>query len=68
MSDPSAERPRYALYYAPRAEEALAIVASRWLAARTRARRGTSPRSGAFPVSGCPNWSRIRGCTASTAP
>ncbi|MCC8431921.1 DUF1045 domain-containing protein [Reyranella aquatilis] len=38
MSDPSAERPRYALYYAPRAEEALAIVASRWL--------GRSPDTG----------------------
>ncbi len=38
MSDPSAERPRYALYYAPRAEEALAIAASRWL--------GRSPDTG----------------------
>lgn len=35
MSDPSGQSssglPRYALYYAPRAEEALAIAASRWL-------------------------------------
>lgn len=38
MNDASAERPRYALYYAPRAEEALAVAASRWL--------GRSPDSG----------------------
>lgn len=38
MSDPSAERPRYALYYAPRAEETLAVAASRWL--------GRSPDTG----------------------
>ena len=35
MSEPSGEStvglPRYALYYAPRAEEALAVAASRWL-------------------------------------
>ncbi len=38
MNDASAERPRYALYYAPRPEEALAVAASRWL--------GRSPDSG----------------------
>ena len=38
MSGASAKRPRYALYYAPRAEEALAVVAGRWL--------GRSPDSG----------------------
>lgn len=31
MSDRSAGLPRYALYYAPRAEEALAVAAGRWL-------------------------------------
>ncbi len=38
MSGASAERPRYALYYAPRPEEALAVIASRWL--------GRNPDSG----------------------
>lgn len=38
MNEASVERPRYALYYAPRAEEALAVIASRWL--------GRSPDSG----------------------
>ena len=38
MNDPSPELPRYALYYAPRAEEALAVAASRWL--------GRSPDTG----------------------
>lgn len=38
MSDPSIELPRYALYYAPRAEEGLAVAASRWL--------GRNPDSG----------------------
>ncbi len=38
MNDASTERPRYALYYAPRAEEALAVTASRWL--------GRNPDSG----------------------
>lgn len=38
MNEASIERPRYALYYAPRAEEALAVIASRWL--------GRNPDSG----------------------
>jgi len=38
MNEASVRRPRYALYYAPRAEEALAVIASRWL--------GRNPDSG----------------------
>jgi putative phosphonate metabolism protein len=48
MSDVPAELPRYALYYAPRTEEALAVASSRWL--------GRNPDSGEardiVPVSG----------------
>ncbi|MGQ3296995.1 DUF1045 domain-containing protein [Reyranella sp.] len=52
MSEPSGEStvglPRYALYYAPRAEEALAVAASRWLGrnAETGEARDIVPVSG----------------------
>ena len=52
MSEPSGELtvglPRYALYYAPRAEEALAVAASRWLGrnAETGEARDIVPVSG----------------------
>ena len=52
MSEPSEEStaglPRYALYYAPRAEEALAVAASRWLGrnAETGEARDIVPVSG----------------------
>ncbi|HQS15727.1 DUF1045 domain-containing protein [Reyranella sp.] len=52
MSDPSGDSsaglPRYALYYAPRAEEALAMAASRWLGrnAETGEARDLVPVSG----------------------
>ena len=51
MSDPSTELPRFALYYAPRSEEGLAVAASRWL--------GRNPDSGEarniVPVGGIPH-------------
>ncbi len=46
MSDPSAEPPRYALYYAPRAEEALAVAASRWLGRNPDSGEARSHRAG----------------------
>jgi len=52
LSDPSGDSlaglPRYALYYAPRAEEALAMAASRWLGrnAETGEARDLAPVSG----------------------
>lgn len=51
MSDPSTEPARYALYYAPRAEEPLAVAASRWLGrnADTGETRDPVPVSGITP-------------------
>ena len=51
MSDPSTEAARYALYYAPRAEEALAVAASRWLGRNA----DTGEARDLVPVSGRPH-------------
>lgn len=50
MSEPAAEAARYALYYAPRAEEPLAVAASRWLGRNA----DTGEARDLVPVSGIP--------------
>lgn len=50
MSEPAAEAARYALYYAPRAEEPLAVAASRWLGRSA----DTGEARDLVPVSGIP--------------
>jgi len=51
VSDPAAQPVRYALYYAPRAEEALAVAASRWLGRNA----DTGEARDLVPASGVPN-------------